>query len=123
MASRLLLALLWLVHWLPLSLQALLGRCLGDLLHSLAGSRRKVALRNVELCFPDQPLPERRQLVRAHFRWLGRSILERGLLWYAPAERLTRLIHVEGEVDLAERSPRPVMWLVPHFMEIGRAHV
>ena len=64
---------------------------------------------------------ERNALVREHFRWLGRSILERGLLWYASAERVKRLIHVEGDVALAERSERPVMWLVPHFMALDVA--
>jgi KDO2-lipid IV(A) lauroyltransferase len=123
LASRTLLALLWLLHWLPLGVQALLGRALGRLLHALAGTRRRVALRNVELCFPDMPTAEREQLVRAHFEWLGRSLLERGLLWYAPAERLRRLIHVEGDVGLAERNERAVMWLVPHFMALDVAGV
>ena len=121
MAARLLLALLWLIQWLPLGVQALLGRGLGALLHALAGSRRRIALRNVELCFPEKPLEERRALVREHFGWLGRSLLERGLLWYASPERLRRLIHVEGDVQLAERSDRPVMWLVPHFMALDVA--
>ena len=116
-----LLALLWLLHWLPLSLQALLGRGLGAVLHAAAGARRRIALRNVELCFPEKPEGERETLVREHFQWLGRSILERGMLWYATPERLKRLIHVEGDVGLAERSDRPVMWLVPHFMALDVA--
>ena len=121
MASRLFLALLWLTHWLPLPLLAAIGRGVGLLLHAFARSRRHVALRNVELCFPEQPDAQRRALVREHFQWLGRSIVERGLLWYAPTERLKRLIHVEGDVTLAERSPRAVMWLVPHFMGLDVA--
>ena len=121
MASRLFLALLWLTHWLPLPLLAAIGRGVGLLLHAFARSRRHVALRNVELCFPEQPDAQRRALVREHFQWLGRSIVERGLLWYAPTDRLKRLIHVEGDVALAERSPRAVMWLVPHFMGLDVA--
>jgi KDO2-lipid IV(A) lauroyltransferase len=121
MAARLLLALLWLLHGLPLGAQALLGRGLGALLHAFAGSRRRIALRNVELCFPEKSEAERRALVRDHFGWLGRSLLERGLLWYASPDRLRRLIHVEGDVQLAERSDRPVMWLVPHFMALDVA--
>ncbi|MFL6664451.1 MAG: lysophospholipid acyltransferase family protein, partial [Rhizobacter sp.] len=116
LGSRLLLAVLWLLHWLPLPLQAALGSALGTLLHAVAGSRRAIALRNVELCFPEMSEPDRRGLVKSHFRWLARSILERGLLWYASGERLRRLIRVEGDVALAERSERPVMWLVPHFV-------
>jgi KDO2-lipid IV(A) lauroyltransferase len=112
---------LWLLQHLPLAVQAALGRGLGAVLHRLAGSRRRIALRNVALCLPELDAGARRRLVREHFGWLGRSLLERGLLWYARAERLKRLIHVEGDVGLAERSDRPVMWLVPHFLALDVA--
>ena len=121
LATHLLLGLLWLVHWLPLGVQAALGNGLGRLLHAVAGSRRRIALRNVELCLPERSAAQREALVREHFRWLGRSIIERPLLWYASPKRLRRLIHVDGDVKLAERSPRPVMWLVPHFMALDVA--
>jgi len=121
LGTRVLLALLWLLHGLPLAVQAPLGRGLGALLYWLARSRREVALRNLELCLPELAPVERERIARDHFGWLGRSIVERGLLWWAPRERLMRLIHVEGEVDLAERSERPVMWLVPHFMGLDVA--
>ena len=116
-----LLALLWLLHGLPLGVQAGLGRALGALLHTLAGRRRHIALTNVALCFPEQSAAQHAALVREHFGWLGRSILERGVLWFASPARLRRLIHVEGDVQLAERSERPVMWLVPHFMALDVA--
>jgi len=121
LGSRLLLAALWLLHWLPLGVQAALGRGLGRMLHAVAGSRRRIAHRNVELCFADLDERGRERLVRAHFGWLARSLLERGLLWYASPKRLRRLIHVEGDVGLAERSDKPVMWLVPHFVALDVA--
>ena len=121
MGARFLLATLWLLHWLPLGVQAALGRSLGRLLYATAGGRRHIALRNLALCLPEQSQAQREQLAREHFLWLGRSILERGLLWYASPARLKRLIHVEGDVSLAERSERPVMWLVPHFMALDVA--
>ncbi|WP_377157949.1 lipid A biosynthesis acyltransferase [Roseateles sp. UC29_93] len=111
-----LIALLWLLHWLPLRWLAALGWGLGGVLHRVAGSRRRVALRNVELCFPDKPLAEREALVREHFGWLGRSLLERGLLWYASDRRLLRLMRIEGNIKLSEQVDRPVMWLMPHFV-------
>ena len=121
MGARLLLGLLWLLHGLPLGVQAAMGRGLGRLLYAVARSRRRIALRNLELCFPERTPADRAAIAHEHFQWLGRSILERGLLWYAPPERLKRLIHVEGDVQLAERSERPVMWLVPHFMALDVA--
>jgi len=113
--ARAAIALLWLLHWLPLPLLALLGRGLGALLWRLAGSRRRIALRNLELCFPELGDAERRRLAREHFGWMGRSILERGLLWFASRERLLRLMEFDGDIHQAERSERPVMWLLPHF--------
>jgi len=121
LAARLLLGAVWLLHWLPLGWQAVLGRGFGRLLHAVGRRRRRVALRNVELCLPELPPRERQRLVLQHFEWLGRSLLERGVLWYASAERLKRLIHVEGDVHLAETSPRSVMWLVPHFLGVDVA--
>ncbi len=119
--ARAVLGALWLFQHLPLGVQAALGRGLGALLHRLAGARRRIALRNVELCLPELDTAARQRLVRDHFGWLARSLLERGLLWHAPADRLKALIHVEGDVGLADRSDKPVMWLVPHFLALDVA--
>jgi Kdo2-lipid IVA lauroyltransferase/acyltransferase len=119
--ARIFLGLLWLLHFLPLALLAPLGRGLGTLLYAFARSRRRIALRNLALCLPDLSDAHRRRLTFEHFQWLGRSILERGLLWYASPQRLKRLIHVDGDVQLAERSERAVMWLVPHFIALDVA--
>ncbi len=113
--ARAAIALLWLLHWLPLPVLAALGRGLGALLWRLAGSRRRIALRNLELCFPEHTAGQREALAREHFGWMGRSILERGLLWFASRERLLRLMEFEGDIRQGERSERPVMWLLPHF--------
>jgi len=119
--ARIGLAALWLFQWLPLGLQAACGNGLGRLGYRLVPSRRRVALRNLELCFPELT-PERREAIaREHFRWLGRSLLERGLLWYGSPARLRRLIRIEGDVTLAERSDKPVMWLAPHFVALDVA--
>jgi Kdo2-lipid IVA lauroyltransferase/acyltransferase len=120
-AARLLLALVWLLHWLPLSLLSELGHGLGLLLWRFARKRRAVALRNLELCMPELVPAVRERIAREHFIWLGRSLLERGLLWYASVERLRRIIHIEGDVHFADRSGRPVMWLVPHFVGLDVA--
>jgi Kdo2-lipid IVA lauroyltransferase/acyltransferase len=120
-AAHLVIALLWLLHPLPMAWHAALGRALGAVLYHLGGARRRVARRNLELCLPELGEAARRALLREHFGWLGRSLLERSLLWFASPARLKRLIRVEGDVGLAERSDRPVMWLVPHFMALDAA--
>jgi Kdo2-lipid IVA lauroyltransferase/acyltransferase len=119
--AHLLIAFLRVFQRLPLGAQAAAGRALGRVLHIFGGARRRVALRNVELCLLGLTLAERRALVRRHFQWLGRSLLERGLLWYASPDRLRSLIHVEGDVGFAEANTQPVMWLVPHFIALDVA--
>jgi len=119
--ARLVLGFLWLLSWLPLALQAAIGRGLGRLLWVTAGSRRRIALRNLELTMPDKSAAERRAIAYENFQWIARSFLERGLLWYASPERLRRLIHVEGDVGFAERTPGAVMWLAPHFVALDVA--
>jgi len=121
LSMPLLQALLWLLSRLPLPLLAWLGRGVGRLMWALAARRRAVALRNLELCLPDLAYERRRDIAREHFTLLGRSLLEYGIGWYASRERLMRLIQVEGDVKLAERSERPVMWLVPHFIALDIA--
>ena len=115
------LALLWLLSRLPLPALALLGRAVGRLAWWLLPSRRAVALRNLDLCLPELGEARRRAIAREHFALVGRGLLEHGLSWYASRQRLMRLIHVEGDVALAERSARPVMWLVPHFIGLDVA--
>jgi KDO2-lipid IV(A) lauroyltransferase len=114
--ARLLVTFLRLLQGLPLGLQAAIGRGFGAVLLRCARQRRGIAQRNLALCFPQWSEGQRAAVLREHFALLGRSLLERGVLWYAPPERLKGLIHVEGDVGLAERSDRPVMWLVPHFL-------
>jgi Kdo2-lipid IVA lauroyltransferase/acyltransferase len=116
MLIRLGLAVIWLLHFLPLAILAPIGRSVGLLLYALARERRKVALTNIKLCFPHQTDAERRRLARRHFRLLGRSLIEHGLLWWSSQARLQRLIRVEGLEHWQAVAGRPVIWLAPHFV-------
>ncbi|HMV04884.1 MAG TPA: lipid A biosynthesis acyltransferase [Accumulibacter sp.] len=118
MFSRVLVAVLWLLHFLPLALLARLGHALGVALFAFAGRRRHIVLVNLGLCFPELSAAQREDLARAHFKVLGRSLLERSLLWWASRERLARLTRVEGAERIGELSAagRPVLMLTPHFV-------
>ena len=120
-AAHFAIGLLWLLHFLPLRMLAALGQGLGAVLWRLARSRRRIALRNLALCFPEKSAAQREQLAREHFGWMGRSILERGLLWFASPERLLRLIRVEGDISLAEQGGAKIMWMIPHFVGLDIA--
>ena len=80
LAARLLVAALWLLQLLPFALQVRIGRGFGALLFLFAHKRRRIAQRNLALCFAQWPVHQRDQVLREHFALLGRSLLERGLL-------------------------------------------
>ncbi len=107
---------MWLLHWLPLPLLAVLGRLFGRLLYVFGRERRHVALTNLGLCFPQMPAAEKSALAIRHFECFGRSFLERGLLWWASAERIRRLVTIAGREHLDAVRERPVILFVPHFV-------
>ncbi|TCS37775.1 KDO2-lipid IV(A) lauroyltransferase [Paucimonas lemoignei] len=113
---RLLIALMWLLHWLPLPILGRLGEALGSLLYWAIPKRRRIALTNLALCLPHLTEEERRTLARRHFQAYSRSILERGILWWAPESRLRKLIHMEPGLPLEEIQSGPVILLCPHFV-------
>lgn len=116
MLSRLAAGLIWLLHFLPLALLAPLGRALGLVLYVLMPQRRRIALTNLGLCFPDWSEARRRRTARGHFQAFGRSLLERGILWWSSRERVMRCVRIEGLEHWTAVRDRPVIWLAPHFV-------
>lgn len=114
--SRAAVGLLWLLHWLPLPLLRALGWCLGRLLYAVGRERRKVALINLRLCFPQLSEGEREDLARRHFVAFARAFLDRTLGWWAPRARLERLIYLKGAANLKDPAGRPTILLAPHFV-------
>lgn len=113
---RLLLGVIWLLHWLPLPILGRLGEVLGSLLYWAIPKRRRIALTNLALCLPHLTEEERRSLARRHFQMYSRSILERGILWWAPESRLRKLIHIEPKLPVEEIQSGPTILLCPHFV-------
>ncbi|MCG2585882.1 lipid A biosynthesis acyltransferase [Massilia sp. TS11] len=121
---RLLIGLMWLLHWLPLPILGRIGNLVGDLLFLVLRKRRHIALTNLRLCRPELSEAERRTLARAHFRAYSRSVWERAILWWASPARLRRLIQVEAPgVPLAEIAAGPTILLCPHFVCLDVAGV
>lgn len=113
---RIVIALMWLLHWLPLPVLGRLGKWLGTLLFYLMKRRRDITLTNLRLCLPDKPESERKAIALQHFQAYARSVLERGVLWWAPEDRLKKLIKIEPRLPLKEFAAGPVIILCPHFV-------
>jgi KDO2-lipid IV(A) lauroyltransferase len=113
---RFLIALLWLLHWLPLPILGRIGNAVGWLMYYAIPKRRRIALINLRLCMPELSEAERADLVKRHFMAYSRSILERSLIWWAPLERVHSLIEVVPAVPEAAMKSGPTILFCPHFV-------
>lgn len=114
--SRLLLGFLWLLHLLPLGVLRAVGAAVGRFLYRIGAERRRVALTNLRLCFPELSDTDREALARRHFVRFAQAFLDRTLLWWAPRLRLERVIRFSGAEHLCAADGQPTILLAPHFV-------
>lgn len=107
---------LWLIHFLPFPILGRLGRLLGTISYYFLKERREVTLINLRLCFPNMAETERKNLAKEHFQCYARSIVERSILWWAPRERIEKLIHMAHPFPIEDVKSGPVIFLCPHFV-------
>ncbi len=93
----------------------------------LAKSRRRIALRNLQLCFPQKSEAERIAIVRAHFRAYVQAALEHGFLWNASAQAIRDYVVLHDEHEWRKfregEDKRAVIWLCPHFIGLDAAAI
>lgn len=116
---------LWLLAQLPYSWLLRLGRWLGALMYRFAKSRRHIAQRNLELCFPKLTPVQREQLLKDNFASTGIAFFEMAMSWWWPKQRLAKLVRIEGleHLQQAQQQGQGVILMAIHFttLEIGAA--
>ena len=116
---------LWLIVQLPYAALLKLGRWLGLGMYRVATERRRVAARNLELCFPNMPSVERKRLLKENFASTGIAFFEMAMSWWWPKARLAKLAHIEGleHLQAAQRDGEGAILMALHFttLEIGAA--
>ena len=94
--TRLFFYFLWCFHWLPLPVQAVCGWLLAQVLYLAVVPRRRVVLTNLRLCFPQMSAAARGRLARRIVVAVTRSMLERGVIWWASESRIRKLVELRG---------------------------
>jgi len=111
--------LIVLIQALPLDGVARLGRFLGGLVYWLDARHRRVARRNLAMCFPEKSRHEIRALTRENFKRIGESFLCPIKLAVMPADGLWERLELAGAEKLIahEKSgpPRCLILAIGHF--------
>ena len=111
----------WLAARLPYGLLLRLGAVLGGLAGGLLRTRRRVARRNLALCFPALDAAARDQLLRENLRDSGRMLAEFALAWMGSDRALARVPQtIEGleHLESARRAGRGVLLVGAHFAHL-----
>ena len=109
--------LMWLLARIPWKLQIVIAHPLGLLLMYALPSRRNVAARNIELCFPELTRTQQQQLLRDLFISLGISVFEFGRAWWGSIDPLKKNLQIEGieHVKAAQAEGKGVIVVSGHF--------
>ncbi len=118
LCTKLAIGLLKLFAILPYGLVARFGDGLGWLLYQIPSRRRKIALTNLKLCFPEWSEEKRNDIAQQHFRHAIRSYIERSVQWFGSQQKLERLVQVESDIDLSDPNLPPTLFLGLHFVGI-----
>lgn len=106
--TRLALVPVRLLGQLPPRLARALVRPAGLLARFALPSRRRIAERNIELCFPELTDRQRQQIVSDHFRFLAEMLADSAMAWCRPGtldERfgsVSGLEHVQAVLDAGQ---------------------
>ncbi|GAA4803063.1 LpxL/LpxP family Kdo(2)-lipid IV(A) lauroyl/palmitoleoyl acyltransferase [Lysobacter hankyongensis] len=102
---------------LPWPLQRALGGAIGNILRWTLRDRRRVAARNLELCFPELDADARDALLRRHFAALGIALFEFGRAWWGSVapQRLGLVVEGVEHIERARAAGRGVIVVSGHF--------
>lgn len=99
---------------LPLPVLRGLGRVLGHVLYVVAVPRRKIALRNLELCFPEKTLAERKELAKESIVAFCQTFLDRSWLWFGSEALVRSRVKFTGATHELD-GDTPTIVFAPHF--------
>ncbi|MDX8387323.1 MAG: lysophospholipid acyltransferase family protein [Ghiorsea sp.] len=102
---------------LPVSWLNKLGAVIGYIFYIIDKNHRGITLRNLARVFPEKPKKERKQIAKAAFRQVGRTLLEIPFVFLGKKEKLLNHVSVEGEdiLKAALAENKGVFLMAAHY--------
>ena len=97
------------------------ARALGWVFWYAVPKRRKIALRNLELCFPEKTADERLKIAKKLCFNIARSAFDHGDLWAGSVEQVRSLVRIEGLENITREAGHPLLVIAPHFIGLDAA--
>ena len=113
----LILSLIRLLVLLPYPFIVKIGELLGHALYRIPSSRSQIALKNIQLCFPNLSSKEQKNLLRQHFISLGIGFFEVGIARWKSTKKLKQIVQIQGLENLrdAVAKNKGVILFSAHF--------
>ena len=104
------------------TVSTLIAGVLTFLLFALACERRRVALTNLSLCFPESSIVQRVRWAVAHIYYYLRTFLDRAWLWSGNEALVRDRVHIANPEALKIlKNGVPTIFLAPHFLGLDAA--
>jgi len=103
---------------LPLKLIHLLGRIMGALSWISNSRIRRIAEKNIRLCFPELSHLQQEELVKKSLYETGKVILETGKMWLGDTHKTLQLVKKTQNqhlIDNALKNKKGVILAMPHY--------
>jgi len=103
---------------LPLKLIHLFGKVMGGLSWKINSRIRRIAEKNVQLCFPELTQLQQEDLVKKSLYETGKVILETGKMWLGNTQQTLRLVKETKNqhlIDDALQNNKGVILAMPHY--------
>lgn len=114
------LAFLYLLVQLPYPVIHFIGTKVGHFSMRFLKRRKHIAKRNLELCFPNLSEHEREILLIENFESLGMGLLETGMAWFWPDQRIKKWCSVDN-IEIMSRvrsNGKGVLLVGVHFLTL-----
>lgn len=117
------LGLLRLINYLPYQIQLKIGRMIGIFMMYCLPRRRQIAKVNLSLCFPQLTESARKTLLRENFAALGIALIETGMTWWFPVQKIENLVKFTNlhHLENAMKQGRGILLLGAHFTTLDFA--